>query len=80
MPFVDEETAREYRAAWDAWLKQIEHINRVFLEGEKANPEQIKALLTREAKRKDEYDAARLKLLGLDEPVFPGASDENPFR
>jgi cobalamin biosynthesis protein CbiG len=80
MPFVDEETAKAYRAAWDAWFKQIEHLNRVFLEGEKIGPEQIKGLLTRESKRKEEFDAARLKLLGLDEPAFPGGSDDNPFR
>ena len=81
MPFVDEETAKAYRAAWQAWLTQIEHVNRVFLEGEKIGPEQIKGLLTRESKRKEQYDSARLKLLGIDEAVFPGAgSDDNPFR
>jgi hypothetical protein len=80
MPFVDEAAAKAYREAWDAWLKQVEHLNRVFLEGEKIGPEQLKGLLTREARRKDEYDAARLKLLGLDEPAFPSNSGENPFR
>ncbi len=80
MPFVDEETAKAYRAAWEAWFRQVEHLNRVFLEGEQIGPEQLKGLLTREAKRKDEYDAARLKLLGLDDSVFPGGTGENPFR
>lgn len=80
MPFVDEATAKAYREAWEAWFKQIEHFNRVFLEGEKIGPEQLKGLLTREARRKIEYDEARLKLLGLDEPAFPASSDDNPFR
>ena len=80
MPFVDESTAKAYREAWEAWIKQAEHLNRVFLENEKIGPEQLKGLLTREARRKDEYDRARLKLLGLDDPQFPASTDDNPFR
>lgn len=80
MPFVDEAIAKAYREAWEAWIKQAEHLNRVFLENEKIGPEQLKGLLTREARRKDEYDQARLKLLGLDRPALPSASGDNPFR
>ena len=79
MAFVDEDTAREYRVAWEAWIKQVEHLNRVFLENEPIKPEQIKGLLNREARAKDTYDAARLKLLGLDDDSAPSA-DDNPFR
>ncbi len=83
MAFVDDATAAEYRSAWDAWLKQVEHIHRVFLEGEALRPDAMKGLLNREARAKEKYDAARLKLLGLDEsplatgPVNP---DDNPFK
>lgn len=80
MPFVDEATAKAYREAWEAWIKQVEHVHRVFLESEKIAPDQIKGLLNREARRKQEYDEARLKLLGLGEPAFPPSSDTNPFR
>jgi hypothetical protein len=80
MPFVEEATAKAYREAWEAWIKQVEHVHRVFLEGEKIAPDQIKGLLNREARRKQEYDEARLKLLGLGEPAFPPSSDGNPFR
>jgi len=80
MPFVDEETARNYRHAWDAWKKQVDHVHRVFLDGETIRPDQIKGLLNREARAKDAYDAARLRLLGLDRPSLPAHRDDNPFR
>jgi hypothetical protein len=79
MAFVDEATARDYRAAWDAWQKQIEHVHRVFLEGESLRPDAIKGLLNREARAWEKYDAARARLLGLgDSPLE--STDENPFR
>ena len=81
MAFVDEATAKSYREAWDAWKKQVEHLHRVFLDGETLKPDQIKGLLNREARAKAKYDAARLALLGLDEsPLETPAGDENPFR
>jgi hypothetical protein len=81
MAFVDEATAKNYREAWDAWRKQADHLHRVFLEGEKIGPDQIKGLLNREARAKQKYDAARLALLGLDEsPLEASDSSDNPFR
>lgn len=81
MAFVDESTATAYREAWEAWSKQIEHVHRVFLDGEAIKPDQIKGLLNREARAKEKYDSARLRLLGLDDPaVSDGAPDDNPFR
>ncbi len=83
MAFVDEATAAEYSAAWQAWLKQVEHVHRVFLDGESLRPDAIKGLLNREARAKEKYDAARLRLLGVDESPPGGAQvnpDENPFK
>lgn len=81
MAFADEATAKAYRDAWDAWFKQVEHVHRVFLEGEPIRPDQLKGLLNREARAKEKYDAARLRLLGLDEsPLAPVNPDANPFR
>jgi hypothetical protein len=82
MPFVDESTAAAYRTAWDAWRKQVDHLHRVFLEGEAIRPDQIKGLLNREERAKQRYDAARLALLGLDQSPLDAtpASDNNPFR
>lgn len=82
MAFVDEATAAVYREAWDAWFKQIEHVHRVFLGDERPNPDQLKGLLNREARAKAKYDAARLKLLGLEETASepPADPDANPFR
>lgn len=81
MAFVDEEKAQAYREAWDGWMKQVQHVNRVFLEGEEIRPEQLKGLLNREARWKERYDQARLQMLGLDQsPLSEVAEGENPFR
>lgn len=82
MPFTDEATSREYSEAWEAWKKQIEHVHRVFLDGEALRPDAIKGLLNREARAKGKYDVARLRLLGLEtsDVLDPPAAGENPFR
>ncbi len=81
MAFVDEATAEAYREAWEGWSKQLGQLHRVFLEGEKLRPDQLKGLLNREARAKERYDAARLRLLGLDDGAPPGEpAGENPFR
>ena len=78
---IDEATRAAYLQAWDEWRLQVEHLHRVFFEGEAARPEQLKGLLNREARKKDAYDAARARLLGIDEAELPaGDSDENPFK
>ena len=66
MAFVDEATAAEYREAYAHWIKQIEGVHAVFLDGEKLRPDALKGLLNRESRAKERYEAARLKLLGLD--------------
>ena len=80
MAFVDEATAKSYREAWEAWTKQVEHLHRVFLDGEAIKPDQIKGLLNREARTKERYDAARLALLGLDDSPLDAPPGDNPFR
>lgn len=81
MAFADEATAKAYREAWDAWLKQIEHVHRVFLDGEPIRPDQLKGLLNREARAREKYEAARLRLLGLDESQLgPSNPSGNPFK
>lgn len=81
MAFVDEATAALYREAWEAWKKQIEHVHSVFLGTEQLKPDQLKGLLNRESRAKGKYDAARLRLLGLDEaPSLPADPDANPFK
>lgn len=81
MPFTDEATAAAYRSAWEAWQKQLDHLHRVFLDGETIRPDQLKGLLNREARAKDAYDAARLRLLGLEEsPPARTIPGDNPFR
>jgi hypothetical protein len=78
MPFADDASRDAYREAWQAWQKQLEHLHRVFLDGEALRPDQLKGLLNREARAKERYDAARLRLLGIEkESAAPG---ENPFR
>ena len=78
---VDETARAAYRDAWEAWMKQLDRVHEVLLEGERLSPDRLKGLLNREARAKQAYDEARLKLLGLDETAAPAPSgDENPFR
>lgn len=78
---ADAETADAYRAAWEAWMKQLEHVHRVLLDGESIGPAQVKGLLNREARAKESYDRARERLLGLgDEAPAAPADGSNPFR
>ena len=82
MLFADDATASAYRAAWEAWTKQLEHLHRVFLDGEPIRPDQIKGLLNREARAKQRYDELRLRLLGIGSGEESGgpADKANPFR
>lgn len=60
---------QEYRAAYEAWQKQLAGVHDLLLEGNRLPPEQIKGLLNREARTKERYDAARRRLLGIpDQP------------
>ncbi len=78
---VDDSTKQSYREAWEAWIKQVESLHSALLDGELSDPAKLKGLLNREARTKKTYDAARLRLLGIDEPLSaPPNSDENPFR
>jgi hypothetical protein len=84
LAFADDATIAAYREAWAAWQKQLDHLHRVFLEGEPIRPDQLKGLLGREARAKERWEAARRHLLGLDsplaEPGTPAEPGKNPFR
>lgn len=86
MQFADDETIAAYRAAWEDWQKQLNHLHRVFFEGEAIRPDQMKGLLNREARKKEVYDSARARLLGLDEVGESGSAEPladpgaNPFK
>ena len=56
-----------YRAAYEQWQRQLAGVHDLLLEGKRLPPEQIKGLLNREARAKERYDAARRRLLGIDE-------------
>jgi hypothetical protein len=56
-----------YRAAWEAWQAQLAEVHAFFLDGARLHPTAVKGLLNREARAKERYDAARRRLLGIDE-------------
>ena len=57
-----------YREAWARWQAQLSTLHEVFLDGAPLDPPRLKGLLNREARAKDAYDAARLRLLGIPAP------------
>jgi hypothetical protein len=63
----DEDAKQHYRDALDAWQQQLEEVHALLLDSERMPPDQIKGLLGREARAKERYDAARLRLLGIEE-------------
>ena len=54
-----------YREAYEAWQRQLTALHSVLLDGERMEPPKLKALLNREVRAKERYDAARRRLLGL---------------
>ncbi|MBI1886067.1 MAG: hypothetical protein HYS09_07140 [Chloroflexi bacterium] len=64
---VDEAVRHEYQESYSAWLKQLEALHKVLLEGDRLDPPRLKGLLNREARAKERYDQARRGLLGLGE-------------
>jgi hypothetical protein len=64
---MNEDRVAEYRAAYEAWQKQLAGLHEVFLEGKRPDPVRLKGLLNRESRAKRRYDVARLKLLGIEE-------------
>ena len=77
MVTVDPEVAAAYREAWERWQAQLSTLHDVFLDGARLDPPRIKGLLNREARAKDAYDAARLRLLGIP-PLDSPPSDRSP--
>ena len=64
---ADEDDKQQYRDALAAWQQQLDGVHALLLDGERIPPDQIKGLLGREARTKERYDAARLRLLGIEE-------------
>ena len=56
-----------YRAAWEDWQAQLQRLHALFLDGERLPPPEVKGLLNRESRAKERYDAARRRLLGIEE-------------
>jgi hypothetical protein len=63
----DEETQQQYRDALAYWQQQLDRLHAFLLDGERIPPQEIKGLLSREARAKQQYDAARQRLLGIED-------------
>lgn len=61
-----DEAKQEYRDAFASWQEQLAGVHGLLLEGERLPPDQIKGLLSREARAKERYDAARRQLIGIE--------------
>jgi hypothetical protein len=71
---VNDERRDAYRQAYEAWQAQLTILHEVLLDGTRSLPgDAMKGLLNREARAKQRYDEARLRLLGID------AGEDSPF-
>jgi len=74
---VEENKVAEYRAAYETWQRHLAALHSFFLDKQRIDPLRLKGVLVREARSKRKYDAARLKLLGIEEEgPFDGGDDE----
>jgi hypothetical protein len=64
---MPEDAKGEYRQAYETWMKHVQDLHAVLLDGQRLDPPQLKGLLNREAHAKERYDAARRRLLGLED-------------
>ena len=62
-----EDKVADYRAAYETWQKHLADLHAFFLEKQRIDPLRLKGILVREARSKRKYDAARLRLLGIEE-------------
>ena len=62
-----DEEKQAYREALADWQDKLAAVHRLLLDGERdgRRPDEIKGLLNREARAKEKYDEARLRLLGI---------------
>ena len=72
---MDEQAAKEYRTAFEAWMVQLQRVHAVLLDGEAIDPMHRIALLRRESHLKERYEEARARFLGLPAP----GTAESPF-
>ena len=71
---MSDERRAAYLKAYEDWQKQLASLHEVVLDGtKKLAGDQMKGLLNREARAKERYDEARLRLLGV------APTDESPF-
>jgi hypothetical protein len=56
-----------YREAYETWQRQLEPLHAFFLDKQRIDPLRLKGVLNREARAKQRYDQARLRLLGVEE-------------
>jgi hypothetical protein len=71
---MDEQSKQAYRAAFDAWMAQLERVHAVLLDGETMDPMHRIALLRRESQLKVRYDEARDRLLGIPTDADTGSA------
>lgn len=62
-----DDTKSEYKQAYESWMGHLTELHGFLLEGKRLDPVKIKGLLNREARSKAQYDAARKKLLGIED-------------
>jgi hypothetical protein len=73
-----EDRVAEYRVAYETWQRHLQALHAFFLDKERIDPLRLKGILVREARSKRKYDAARLKLLGIEEEgPFVDTDDED---
>lgn len=68
--------AQAYREAYETWQRHLADLHAFFLDKQRIEPPRLKGILLREARSKQRYDVARLRLLGLEADAALSAGGE----
>jgi hypothetical protein len=73
-----EDKVAVYQEAYETWQRHLVPLHEFFLEKKRIDPLRLKGVLNREARSKRKYDAARLRLLGIEDdgPLFDDGDAE----
>lgn len=73
---MDEDRVAAYKEAYETWQEHLLALHEVLLEHKRLDPLRLKGVLNRESRSKHKYDAARLRLLGIESNDDTDGEDE----
>ena len=74
---MNDDKVAAYKEAYETWQKHLAAVHEILLEHKRIDPLHLKGVLNRESRSKRKYDAARLRLLGIESDDASDGDDED---